>query len=232
MSSLAAGYSSLSDKCHACFSGTRTCPECGYVLAPRGREIETLDGNLVEIGAGAPDEEQGRLQFLGELRGICTERGYQPGWAAHRPASGSAHGRRASGTGCRRLCRHWRRRAGSTMTERQRFSSPRSKYEIVTFLPTARSLGINAPAVNRQATSFASESSRDPASHVFTMSVDSAPNAATGVSIEAATAATSIFFMSSSAIDPRCPGLPKIMSISLRHLRIRGNAVSVCVDNT
>jgi superfamily II DNA or RNA helicase len=71
-------------ECSAVFSGTRTCPECGYVLVPKGREVKTMDGELVEIGAGLPAKEIDRRQFYGELRGYCVERRYKEGFAAHK----------------------------------------------------------------------------------------------------------------------------------------------------
>ena len=70
-------------ECGAVFAGTRTCPECGYVLKPKGRTVATLDGSLVEIGAGQPVEEIDRVVFNAELRGLALEKGYQQGWTAH-----------------------------------------------------------------------------------------------------------------------------------------------------
>lgn len=71
-------------ECRAVFGGTNECPECGFVLRPRGREIETLDGELVEVGHALPPEAQDRFAFFLELRGYCAERGWKPGAAAHR----------------------------------------------------------------------------------------------------------------------------------------------------
>jgi superfamily II DNA or RNA helicase len=71
-------------ECAAVFTGSRTCPECGHVLAPRGREIATIDGELIEIGAGLPTEEIDRQVFHAELRGFGIEKGYKPGWTAHK----------------------------------------------------------------------------------------------------------------------------------------------------
>ncbi|GMW05422.1 MAG: hypothetical protein AMXMBFR8_02190 [Nevskiales bacterium] len=70
--------------CQCVFTGSRTCPECGYYFAPRGRRIETLDGELVEIGAHASEETRDRMQFFLELRGFATEKDFKPGWAAHK----------------------------------------------------------------------------------------------------------------------------------------------------
>ncbi len=70
--------------CQCVFTGSRVCPECGYYFAPKGREVQTLDGELVEIGANLPDDQQDRLQFYVELRGIAHEKGFKPGWTAHK----------------------------------------------------------------------------------------------------------------------------------------------------
>lgn len=71
-------------ECAAVFAGTRTCPECGYYLAPRGKVVETLDGELVEIGATLEPDAQDLLAFYLELRGLGVERGWKPGAAAQK----------------------------------------------------------------------------------------------------------------------------------------------------
>ena len=70
-------------ECACVFSGARLCPECGFFFAPRGREIETLEGELVEIGEHLEPEQQDQAVLFAELRGLATERGFKPGWAAH-----------------------------------------------------------------------------------------------------------------------------------------------------
>jgi superfamily II DNA or RNA helicase len=71
-------------QCHAVFQGTRVCPECGHVLRPVGKLVATRDGTLVEIGAGEEPDIQKREIFFLELRGYASDRGYKPGWAAHK----------------------------------------------------------------------------------------------------------------------------------------------------
>jgi DNA repair protein RadD len=71
-------------ECHALWMDGATCPECGYELRPKGRLVETLDGELVQLGAGEPPEVQDKPAFYAELRGYALERGYKPGWAAHK----------------------------------------------------------------------------------------------------------------------------------------------------
>lgn len=69
-------------ECAAVFSGTRTCPSCGYYLAPKGKIVETIDGELVEVGASLQPDQQDRLEFYLELRGFARERNYSPKWPA------------------------------------------------------------------------------------------------------------------------------------------------------
>jgi hypothetical protein len=70
-------------ECACVFAGARQCPECGYYFAPRGIEVRTLDGELVEIGVHLDKAGQDRLAFFAEMRGYAIERRYKPGWAAY-----------------------------------------------------------------------------------------------------------------------------------------------------
>ena len=70
-------------ECSCVFTGSRTCPECGYYFAPRGRTVQTVDGELIEIGHQLPPDEIEALAFYLELRGYAEERGHKPGYAAH-----------------------------------------------------------------------------------------------------------------------------------------------------
>lgn len=72
-------------ECHAVFSGSNQCPECGYHFPPKAKRVETRDGRLVELDGrpGGMTEEQRRLFFL-QLSGLAEIRGYSPGWAAHK----------------------------------------------------------------------------------------------------------------------------------------------------
>ena len=71
-------------ECACVFSGARLCPECGYFFAPVGKEVKTLDGQLIEIGTTLTRDQQDKLAFFSELRAIATEKGWKPGWAAHK----------------------------------------------------------------------------------------------------------------------------------------------------
>lgn len=68
-------------ECAAVFAGTTTCPECGYRIPRKGRDVETLDGELVELGQHARPAVDQR-GFYAELRDIARERRYSPRWAA------------------------------------------------------------------------------------------------------------------------------------------------------
>jgi hypothetical protein len=46
--------------------------------------VQTLDGELVEIGQYLDSDEQIRLEFYLQLRAIVAEKGYKPGFAAHK----------------------------------------------------------------------------------------------------------------------------------------------------
>jgi superfamily II DNA or RNA helicase len=70
--------------CKCVFTGSRTCPDCGYYFAPRGRIVETVDGQLVEIGQYMARDRLEELEFYLQLRAISEERHYRAGFAAHR----------------------------------------------------------------------------------------------------------------------------------------------------
>jgi superfamily II DNA or RNA helicase len=67
-------------ECHAVWLEGPICPECGYVLRPKGRLVDTLEGDLVELGTPAR-EEIDRRAFYAELRGLMAQRNYKPGFA-------------------------------------------------------------------------------------------------------------------------------------------------------
>jgi superfamily II DNA or RNA helicase len=71
-------------ECYAVFCGMRVCPECGYCFAPKGAPVVTLEGELVEVGAPAVQEQRDQRAFFAELRGFAAESNYKPGWAAYK----------------------------------------------------------------------------------------------------------------------------------------------------
>jgi superfamily II DNA or RNA helicase len=73
-------------QCKYVWEGGRSCPACGYYLAPKARAMMTRDGQLVEISkSGKVAEvlsENSRRNFYLELAGLAEMRGYKPGYAA------------------------------------------------------------------------------------------------------------------------------------------------------
>jgi len=68
-------------ECKALFSGCE-CPECGWYVKPRGSQIETITGELIELD-NARESERERMKFYLQLRGLFEQRGQNPGAAAH-----------------------------------------------------------------------------------------------------------------------------------------------------
>jgi len=72
--------------CPTCFatsiSTAQICRECGHVFAPQERrELQQVDGELVEMAARQRKREQGSAQSLDDLRQLAQQRGYKRGWA-------------------------------------------------------------------------------------------------------------------------------------------------------
>jgi superfamily II DNA or RNA helicase len=72
--------------CPSCFatsiSTAQVCRECGHVFAPQERrELQQVDGELVEMAARQRKREQGSAQSLDDLRQLAQQRGYKRGWA-------------------------------------------------------------------------------------------------------------------------------------------------------
>lgn len=75
------------EKCFMVHKPAPICPHCGHVHPIVTREIEQVDGELVELDAARIKREvrieQGRAQTLEELKAIEISRGYKNGWAWH-----------------------------------------------------------------------------------------------------------------------------------------------------
>jgi NMD protein affecting ribosome stability and mRNA decay len=72
--------------CPQCFatsiSTAQVCRECGHVFAPQERrELQQVDGELVEMAARERKREQGKATDLDALRQLAQQRGYKRGWA-------------------------------------------------------------------------------------------------------------------------------------------------------
>jgi hypothetical protein len=72
-------------ECPSCYmalaSMTRECPECGHLFTVAPRELQQVEGELVEIEMRERKREQGTAQTLEDLRILAKKRGYKRGWA-------------------------------------------------------------------------------------------------------------------------------------------------------
>jgi hypothetical protein len=60
----------------------QVCRECGHVFAPQERrELQQVDGELVEMAVHAKRREQSSARDLEALRELAQQRGYKRGWA-------------------------------------------------------------------------------------------------------------------------------------------------------
>jgi superfamily II DNA or RNA helicase len=62
----------------------RVCPDCKFEAAPQGRDVETVDGDLVELDGkrkGKAPSAAEKRQFYAELLGAGEQRGKTVGWA-------------------------------------------------------------------------------------------------------------------------------------------------------
>jgi superfamily II DNA or RNA helicase len=76
--------------CPQCFaasmSAAQVCRECGHVFAPlERRELQQVDGELVDVAARELKREQGKAENLQDLIHLGQRRGYKNpvGWAKH-----------------------------------------------------------------------------------------------------------------------------------------------------
>jgi superfamily II DNA or RNA helicase len=75
--------------CPQCFaamaSQARQCLECGHAFAPEARELEQVEGELVEMVARQRRRQQGGAQSLQDLIALGQQRGYKnpSAWAKH-----------------------------------------------------------------------------------------------------------------------------------------------------
>jgi superfamily II DNA or RNA helicase len=71
--------------CPQCFaamaSQAKQCGECGHQFAPEARELQQVEGELVEVAARERKREQGSAQSLDDLRQLAQKRGFKRGWA-------------------------------------------------------------------------------------------------------------------------------------------------------
>ena len=71
-------------ECFCCHAPTEpACPECGHEYEVQGREIEHVDGELVEFSGSrlTRQQEVWQARTFDDLLRIQKARGYKPGWA-------------------------------------------------------------------------------------------------------------------------------------------------------
>ena len=84
--------------CPQCFaampSARQTCPDCGHQFTPERRELQHVDGELVEVQRREAKREQGQAQTVEDLIAIGKRRGMKNprGWARHVLAARQAKG--------------------------------------------------------------------------------------------------------------------------------------------
>ena len=59
----------------------KQCGECGHAFAAEVRELQQVDGELVEVQRQQQRRQQGTAQTLDDLRELAQQRGYKRGWA-------------------------------------------------------------------------------------------------------------------------------------------------------
>lgn len=73
--------------CAECFyanrAGSITCKGCNAPFPVSSREVDEVDGELVELQRKQARRSQGEAQTLEELQTIGKQRGYHPMWAKH-----------------------------------------------------------------------------------------------------------------------------------------------------
>jgi ribosomal protein L32 len=71
--------------CYAAFKPAPICPCCGHEFAIETRNLQQVDGELVELQRKAVNRDRrrevGQARSLQSLLAIARERGYAPGWA-------------------------------------------------------------------------------------------------------------------------------------------------------
>ena len=71
--------------CPVCFaanpSGAQVCVECRHEVRAEVRELQVVEGELVEMAARERKREQGKATDLEALRELAQQRGYKRGWA-------------------------------------------------------------------------------------------------------------------------------------------------------
>jgi hypothetical protein len=62
-------------------SQAKQCGECGHTFAAETRELQQVEGELVEVQRQQARRQQSTAQSLDDLRELAQQRGYKRGWA-------------------------------------------------------------------------------------------------------------------------------------------------------
>lgn len=81
----------MCSQCYFCHDPAPACPECGFVYPVKRKEVEKVNGELVEVTAVEKaireiesKKEEWEAKTLEDWQRIARARGYKPGWAWHR----------------------------------------------------------------------------------------------------------------------------------------------------
>lgn len=74
-------------ECSAVHAPGPECPECGFEYPTKARQVEQVDGDLIEVRPDdrrlAAKREQAGCRTLDDLKALAAARGYRPAWAEH-----------------------------------------------------------------------------------------------------------------------------------------------------
>lgn len=76
-------------KCKTVFKARHDCPSCGFCVIPHGKALPVHEADLVEIGKAEAKANRAvsmdeKIVFIGSLKSYATEKGFSPGWVAHK----------------------------------------------------------------------------------------------------------------------------------------------------
>jgi superfamily II DNA or RNA helicase len=72
---------SICSSCAFIFSGSKKCPTCGSEAKSFGKKVETLTGDLEEIGGKKKSTMEEKIRFYGMLLYYGRAKGFKPGWS-------------------------------------------------------------------------------------------------------------------------------------------------------
>ena len=70
--------------CNLVFEGASVCPDCGSPIKTFGKPVETVDGELKEVGKKKKATTAEKRMWFAMFKYHCEEKGLNPGWASHK----------------------------------------------------------------------------------------------------------------------------------------------------